>query len=89
MTETRKHFTAEQKIAILRRRLLDPVAIVDDEKFNVQLSEVWREALRVLAPGGPSDQLGNAVAVFWSTRRQQQAALFSVQIGLRSAAPQS
>ena len=29
MTETRKHFAAEQKIAILRRRLLDQVAISD------------------------------------------------------------
>ena len=62
MTETRKHFTAEQKIAILRRRLLDQVAIADDEEFNAQLSEVWREALRVLVPGGPSDQHGTTTA---------------------------
>ena len=27
-------------------------AIADYEEFNAQLSEVWREALRVLAPGG-------------------------------------
>ena len=66
MTETRKHFTAEQKIAILRRRLLDQVAIADYEEFNAQLLEVWREALRALAPGGPSDQLGTTTA--WRTR---------------------
>ena len=43
MTETRKHFAAEQKIAILRRRLLDQVAISDlCDEYGIQPSVFYR-----------------------------------------------
>ena len=43
MTETRKHFTAEQKIAILRRRLLDQVAVSDlCDEYGLQPSVFYR-----------------------------------------------
>ena len=56
MTETRKHFAAEQRLPSYVVVMLDQVAIADDEEFNAQWSGVRREALRVLAPGGLSDQ---------------------------------
>ena len=62
MTETRKHFAAEQRLPSYVVVMLDQVAIANHEEFNAQLSEVWREALRLLAPGGPSDQLGTTTA---------------------------
>ena len=51
MTETRKHFTTEQKITILRRRLLDQVAISDQcrgiprhlcDEYGIQPSAFYR-----------------------------------------------
>ena len=40
---SRKHFTAEQKIAILRRRLLDQVAISDlCDEYGIQPSAFYR-----------------------------------------------
>ena len=51
MTETRRHFAAEQRLPSYVVVMLDQVAIADYEEFSAQ-SLVWREALRVLAPGG-------------------------------------
>ena len=43
MTETRKYFAAEQKIAILGRRLLDQVAISDlCDEYGIQPSVFYR-----------------------------------------------
>jgi len=43
MTETRKHFTAEQKIAILRRRLLEQVPVSDlCDEYGIQPSVFYR-----------------------------------------------
>jgi len=43
MTDTRKHFAAEQKIAILRRHLLEHVAVSDlCDEFGIQPSVFYR-----------------------------------------------
>ena len=43
MIETRKHYTAEQKITILRRRLLDQVAVSDlCDEYGIQPSAFYR-----------------------------------------------
>lgn len=43
MTETRKHFTAEQKIVILRRHLLERVAVSDlCDEYGIQPSAFYR-----------------------------------------------
>jgi len=43
MTQTRKHFTAEQKIAVLRRRLLEQVPVSDlCDEYGIQPSVFYR-----------------------------------------------
>ncbi len=43
MTQTRRHFTVEQKVAILRRRLLDQVPVSDlCDEYGIQPSAFYR-----------------------------------------------
>ena len=72
MTDSRKHFTAEQKIAILRRRLLEQVAVSDlCDEYGIQPSVFYRWQQQLFENGaaafapqskGASDALSQKVS---------------------------
>ncbi len=73
MAETRKHYTAEQKITILRRRLLDQVAVSDlCDEYGIQPSVFYRWQQQLFEngaaafgpqPKGPKNPLTQKVSV--------------------------
>ena len=71
MTDSRKHYTAEQKIAILRRHLLEHVAVSDVcDEYGIQPSVFYRWQQQLFENGaaafgpqakGPTDSLTQKV----------------------------
>jgi transposase len=73
MSDSRKHFTAEQKIAILRRRLLEQVPVSDlCDEYGIQPSGFYRWQQQLFENGaaafarqskGASDAAGQKIKV--------------------------